>query len=636
MAILVSTPFLVIGPLEKREKILKKMQNLKCSQIEKLESLNNTQIKEKLKSLEKIKKDSETSIKLLLKYCVKNKKELRKLKDLTYFEENEEKIYETIKLILKYDEKIKILEKKIKDLELKKLKLENYSNLNIPLKNFKTKNLEVCFGEFNANFKEEELALKLKEFKDLIYFKIIYKNKQNTTIVLIYPKEIKEKLKETLKNINFNNVVQESSLPPKSEILNYEKKIKVLKDELNSTKEKTISYVKDLEKLKIFTDYLSLKMERFSAVEKVKETKNTFILTGFLNPKFEEKFKKTLTEKFNCYVDFLKKDENSPVIFYNNSFFSAAENITKTYSIPSSKDIDPTPIMSIFYYSFFGMMFSDAGYGLILTVFCAIFMMINKFKENKNVLKMFFFCGISTIFWGLMFGSFFGDSIKTISKTYFNSNLKLNPLWISTTEKPLQLLIFSLTFGVIQIIVGLLIKFYILIKQKNFKEAFFCVMNWVLILTGIGLFLVNVTVNLKLILFLSKCLIFLGLLITVFLSGYEAKGFMKILKGLINTYQITSYISDVLSYSRLMALGIATGVIADVVNILASMGGPNFFGIVLFILVFLIGHILNFSINVLGAYVHTNRLQYVEFFSKFYIGGGKLFKPFGSKTKYFS
>ena len=234
-----------------------------------------------------------------------------------------------------------------------------------------------------------------------------------------------------------------------------------------------------------------------------------------------------------------------------------------------------------------------------------------------------------------MYGSFFGDLTYSFSKKFLKNSFSLPPIWINTTKNPLLLLIVSIMLGILQIIVGLLIKFYISIKNKNFKEAFFENLNWIIILTSIAAFLANSILKTVFLTTIAKFLLIIGVLITVFLSGHKQKGILKFVFGIVNLYGITSYISDVLSYSRLMALGIATGVIADVVNILASMGNNNFSGFLIFSIIFFVGHAINFSINILGAYVHTNRLQYVEFFSKFYVGGGKMFKPFSIKTKYF-
>ena len=156
----------------------------------------------------------------------------------------------------------------------------------------------------------------------------------------------------------------------------------------------------------------------------------------------------------------------------------------------------------------------------------------------------------------------------------------------------------------------------------------------ILILLGIGIFATGKTVSNDFISLVGLILSVLGTSLVVILGGYKNKGPMKIFGGMISLYDITSYISDALSYSRLMALGIATGVIANVVNILGSMAGSGILGFIIFVIISILGHAMNFGINILGAYVHTNRLQYVEFFSKFYEGGGKKFIPFGMHTKY--
>ena len=133
---------------------------------------------------------------------------------------------------------------------------------------------------------------------------------------------------------------------------------------------------------------------------------------------------------------------------------------------------------------------------------------------------------------------------------------------------------------------------------------------------------------------LSVCSI--GAVGIVLTSGRSSKSIGKrFLKGLYGLYGVSSYLSDILSYSRLLALGLATGVIASVFNQMGAMPGNNPLGVIIFIFAFVVGHTLNIGINVLGAYVHTNRLQFVEFFGKFFEGGGRKFAPFTTKTKYF-
>ena len=325
------------------------------------------------------------------------------------------------------------------------------------------------------------------------------------------------------------------------------------------------------------------------------------------------------------------------MMFSNNSFFGAVEQITSDYSMPSKNDIDPNPIMAFFYYLFFGMMFSDAGYGIILMIACGILGFSGVLERKKRrIYKMFFYCGVSTTFWGIMYGSFFGDLIDTVSKVFFNSNISLKPVLLNPTQKPLELLIISVAFGVVHILTALSISFYIKWRQNKKIDAICDSGFWIMVISGIGMYCIGFTGvgALKSIGIFLTLTGFFGLILT---GGRNKKNiFGKIFGGVLSLYDITSYIGDALSYSRLMALGLATGVIASVINVLGSLGGKGVVGVIVFVVVSVFGHGLNFAINCLGAYVHTNRLQYVEFYQKFYEGGGRRFNPFAMNTRYYN
>ena len=651
MAIVRTKPFVIVGILENREQILKKLQVLECVQVEKIENLKyltDSNLIERLNDVNEKIKDAENCIEILNEFNTGKKTErkhakIQKIQNLKYCEENFESILKTIKYIIKCEDDIKNLQKEVEKIENEKLHFENYLTLNTPTKILNTKNVNYFIGEILGSFTQEELVLKFKEIENSVYVKVICNKKLTTTLFLISNKNFYEKAKSILYSLNFVKAPEDVEKTPKEKVEYCEENIKILKNEIESLKNEIKFNLKNLQYVELITDYLNIEKERYETIIKTISTKNTFILKGFVNPKREKKLE-DIINKFNSYIEISKPNENSPVFFYNNFIVAPMQNITKTYSMPSHEDIDPNPVMSFFYYIFFGMMFSDAGYGIILSLFCLIFM-LNKNASNskKQLFKMFFMCGISTTFWGFMYGSFFGDMLQLVSKTFFNKNFYLPPLFINTTKSPLLLLIFSILIGVLHVCVGLIIKLYILLKHKNFKEAIFNVLGWVLILAGAGIYMAASTIeqtniskflNIKMVYKIGVYTAIVGAVSILIFSGYKNKGIMKILGGLINLYGITSYISDVLSYSRLMALGIATGVIANVVNILASMSGPSFFGAVLFVIIASLGHSLNFGINILGAYVHTNRLQYVEFFSKFYVGGGRAFSPFGMHTKY--
>lgn len=263
----------------------------------------------------------------------------------------------------------------------------------------------------------------------------------------------------------------------------------------------------------------------------------------------------------------------------------------------------------------------------------------------RKSVQLFFWCGLSTLFWGVLFGGYFGDALDVISETFFGHKISIPALWFVPLNEPMRMLLYSMLFGVIHLFTGLALKGYMYIRDHKYMDFVCDVIFWYMLLLGlIGLLIPSsmfAGIAGKQIVFpaalnaAAKWSAILGAVGIVLFSGRSSKNpALRIALGAYDLYNITGWLSDVLSYSRLLALGLATGVIASVVNQMGSMGGKSIGGVILFIIVFVIGHVFNMAINLLGAYVHTCRLQYVEFFGKFYEGGGKPFEPFKLKTKY--
>lgn len=252
----------------------------------------------------------------------------------------------------------------------------------------------------------------------------------------------------------------------------------------------------------------------------------------------------------------------------------------------------------------------------------------------RRNLQLFLYCGVSTIIWGLIFGSFFGDIIPTVAKTFFGApETFAMPALIDPIEDSILLLVLSLALGMLQILAGLGCRFYMQWRSGDRWGAVFDTGFWMTALLGASILAVGMTA-VPALTAVGGAVFAASLLGLVLTQGRKKKGPMKVLSGLASLYDVTGYVSDLMSYTRLMALGLTTGVLASVFNLLGAMFGKSVMGAIMLILIFLLGHAVNLGINALGAYVHTIRLQYVELFSKFYEGGGRMFRPFAFRSKY--
>ena len=229
---------------------------------------------------------------------------------------------------------------------------------------------------------------------------------------------------------------------------------------------------------------------------------------------------------------------------------------------------------------------------------------------------------------GALFGGYFGDLPNAVRQNFGGvKDVKSPAVMFDMIENPMAFLVVSLAVGAVHLVSGMVIKFIMLVKDGHPLDAVFDVGSWLILFAGIGVYFVSSTVGLV--------MAGAGALMLVLTQGRHEKNIiMKLGKGLLSLYDIVSYASDLLSYSRILALGLASAVIASVVNLLGTMGGPTVTGIILFTVVFLLGHTINFLVNILGTYVHTSRLQYIEFFGKFFEAGGREFSPLKYETKY--
>ncbi|HCX62909.1 MAG TPA: V-type ATP synthase subunit I [Clostridiales bacterium] len=515
--------------------------------------------------------------------------------------------------------------------------LKPWIKYELPLELNETKYTSIFIGVFPNIIDIEKLKSDLKDKTDKCYINLIESDKDQyyfSIICLISEKDI---VYEALKQFGFNIVnFKELTETAAENIVQYEKKLKEISDKKAAIEKSISDYVPYKEEIQIYYDYLVIERDKNKILSNILKTDTTFYIQGW-TPEVSNNKVELILKKYECWYEISEPEdgEQYPILLDNKSFSQPFEAITELYSLPSSSNIDPTALMAPFYAIFFGLMLADVGYGLIMAVLC--FLLLKKFSLEgtmQKMMKLFFYCGLSTAFWGVMFGSWFGDAIPAAAKLIFNSDFTISPVWINPMEQPMTLLVFSFIFGVIHLFTGMAIQAYMLVRDGDTKAAVFDIGFWYGFIIGIALWLFGNTIipgsagigKWMTIIFA------IGLILTQGRSKDNIVG--KLISGVLSLYNITSYLSDILSYSRLLALGLATGVVSSVVSILGSMGGRNIFGILLFIVVLLIGHVFNFAINALGAFVHAARLQYVEFFGKFYEGGGESFNPLAKKTKY--
>jgi V/A-type H+-transporting ATPase subunit I len=554
--------------------------------------------------------------------------------------------------IIRLADKIHENAENIRKIDAKQVALQPFLQLDVPMNITETRDTIVKSGTLHGAWTEKDIHEALRRHEiDELHFELITNVKEYTTIWFVYPKEIAHKANALFQAIalaepsfSLSHHVPEK----KTEVLDAAKK--ELAEEAGRLEKEIAKYGKDRSDIKLLYDHLVLRKEKYQAIAKMGMTAHTFVMEGYVLDRYAGQVRESLEQNHGAYVEIHDPEDpaKAPVHFQNNGFVAPVSWITSTYSMPGQHDIDPNPIMSFFYYFFFGMMFSDAGYGLLMAVACFV-LGYGKVLEpaKRGTFKMFFFCGVSTVFWGFMYGGFFGDATHTISSVFLGGDAMLRPLWMDPTQEPLTLLVFSVMLGIIHLLIGMGIKVYTLVRDRQVLEAvadnliWMVIMGFIMVLaTGMFLSLSGVAVpaaaNAIGMYGLLAGLVVLVVIKTVAGMVLGKKNIIaSIGGGVLSIYDITGYIGDMLSYSRLLALGLATGVIANVVNMMGSMFGAGVIGTIFFVVVFILGHIVNFALNALGAYVHTMRLQYVEYYSKFYEGGGEPFKPFKMDTKYY-
>ncbi len=680
MAILNMKRIEILGLQKDRKKVIEYVQRQGSVQLEEMqgegEHFSNLSTQQTVTQLERYESLVDSALEVLNRYTSGKGGLLdsfapRAEMSMTEYLEKSKTVDETVGKC----KQINALYKKVQDSKVEIARAETaidqvkpWETLDIPSSYKGTATTQVFVGTIGESLDREGVLTKVVEADPEAVgdVEIVSSDKNQTCLVAICHKDNAKTFEQALRAVGFVTVTDATKHPPKVRIERLTKMIEQCNADIAEAEESIKTYDSAREEIAFLKDYLTLRTDKYKVLDKVSVDDSVFVISGYIPEVKAEGLKKKLESKFDAAVNLTDVDNTSdevPVAVHNNKLGMTMENITNMYAFPSRKDIDPSFVMTIFYYLLFGLMLGDAGYGLVMTLLC-LFVKIkfNLEPRKRATVNYGLGCGLSTFFWGAMQNSWFGDLPRWIANGLKSNDptdfISVNHLyWFDPLQNTTRFLLLCFFIGILHLFLANCINLYKMCKQGMAFEGICEVVPILFILVGVipvinsyigGGALAEIPSTQPIdnminaaapVLYVLLVIGAIGVVVGPAIVRVKQKASVgKILGGLggglYGLYNTASgYLGDILSYARLLALGLCTGVIASVINQLgATPGGGNW---ILFIIIFIIGHTINLGINLIGAYVHTNRLQYVEFFSKFYEGGGTPFTPLSAESKSF-
>ena len=509
------------------------------------------------------------------------------------------------------------------------MSLTPWTACDIPLEVKGTRYTEVLLGTVPNTVAFDAMAGAVEEAAKAVNVRLLSSDRDLHYLEIIVHKNCRQDALDALRSYGFSFAqIKDLTGTAQENIRLLEQELKGIETERQKEIDAIAEFRGTQGELKAGLDRVSQVLAAESAKERLLTGGSIVYLDGWASVPEIPELEKALA-KFECAYELTEPAEEDypkvPVELRNGKLVRTLNMVTEMYALPAYGTIDPNPLIAPFFILFYGMMMADMGYGLIMMILSAV--VIKKSKPNgatmKYMMPLMGLCGISTFIWGAVTGGFFGDFIPQLMKLINPESTFALPALFSPVDDALSVMVGSLALGLVQIFTGMGVSMYKKIKQGQTMDALCNEGAWFVVFICAGIAAVTQ---------LIKPMIIVILVVLLLTQGYGKEGIIGKLVGIGGSLynNLTGYFSDILSYSRLMALMLAGAVIAQVFNTLGSMTGflPTF------IIISLVGNALNFALNILGCYVHDMRLQCLEFFGRFYEDGGKPFRPLNINTQY--
>ena len=626
----------LLGMVREREALLKAMQDMECVEISSIdgseEALKSGFAKpddKALMSAQEASRAYRTALASLDRFAPEKKGMFRKRQGVSraafFSAESEENARTAAETINKDTRRLGEIESERTKNEALRATLAPWLTVDAPLGGADGA-LAVFFGTAGLNVTDDALKALADSLDGLLTWQQASSDRSLRYLLVMCHGSVKERALSALRDLGFSTVsFRGMTGTAKENDKALAENLAALEKERQEIEQRIAGLGGKREALLEASDRAAIALRREEAKSRLVGTDKVFLLEGWLPADRCAALEKAL-EPFTCAIETREPTEDEypqvPVQLKNNKLTRPLNMVTEMYSLPAYGTLDPNPLMAPFFILFYGIMMADMGYGLLMMIASVI---ISKKYRPKGMSGELFsllgLCGISTFIMGALTGGFFGDFLTQLVAIVSPGTVFALPKLFDPLDDLTMILIGSMALGMVQIVTGMAISLIEKCKRKKFLDAFFEEITWWIVFIGIALLALGKGAA---VLYVGCALVLLGPIV-------QGKGWGKLTGVFGSLYNhVTGYFGDILSYTRLMALMLAGSVIAQVFNMLAAMPG----NVIAFIIISMLGNAMNFGLNLLGCYVHDLRLQCLEFFNKFYVDGGKPFRPMTLDTEY--